>query len=74
MTKPEGFFKNGDQWYGDEIREGNVRFFLAVDKTGDVYETQEMPTRYPLFTMIRVDNGISESAAIAQISAIRQSI
>lgn len=52
MPTYEGYFQNGDVWNGDEYEENGRRWFMAIDtKTGLQYETEEMPTRYPLFTM-----------------------
>jgi hypothetical protein len=69
--KAEGYFKNGDQWHGADVREDGQRYFVATDAQGNEYETLEMPTRYPLFTIIRVDNGISGAEALKQIKAAK---
>ena len=71
MSKYEGYFKNGDQWTGADSYDDGKRWFLAVDASGAMYETEEMPTRYPLFTMIRVANGISGEEANRQITLLR---
>ena len=62
-TQPEGYFKNGDQWHGADFTEDGRRWFVAVDKRGNEYETEEMPTRYPLFTMIRLPDGMNGDEA-----------
>jgi hypothetical protein len=51
-----GHFQNGDQWTGErwEGDEGRT-LFKAIDANGYEYETDEMPTAYPLFTMTRFD-------------------
>lgn len=51
--KPEGYFKNGDDWHGYSILEDGKTFYIATDKQGNDYETEEMPTRYPLFSMVQ---------------------
>ena len=71
MMTAEGYFKNGDQWHGADVREDGKRFFVATDAQGNEYETLEMPTRYPLFTMIRVDNGISGTEALSLIAKVK---
>ncbi len=72
--KPEGYFKNGDQWYGADLREDGKRFFVATDEYGNEYETIEMPTRYPLFTMIQVPNGINGDTALCMINAAKDTL
>lgn len=67
----EGFFKNGDKWNGEIYLEGMNRYFIAIDANGNTYETHETPTRYPLFTMIRLENGIGQEEAQKQIDLIK---
>jgi hypothetical protein len=55
MKKYAGYFKNGDQWDECELIEDGKRYFIAIDAQGNEYETLEMPTRYPLFTMLRFE-------------------
>jgi len=70
-AKYEGYFRNGDQWTGADSIDDGQRWFLAVATDGSMYETQEMPTRYPLLTMIRVQDGISANEANRQITLLR---
>jgi hypothetical protein len=65
--KPDGYFTNGDQWHGADLREDGKRYFIATDSSGTEYETLEMPKRYPLFTMIQVPNGTNGDEAIRMI-------
>ena len=53
ITKAEGYFANGDQWNGADINEDGKRYFIATDANDNEYETEEMPTLYPLFTMVQ---------------------
>jgi hypothetical protein len=51
-----GHLENGDFWTGhrnDDEPDGPL--FLCIDANGCEYETTEMPTAYPLFSMTRFD-------------------
>jgi hypothetical protein len=62
--KPEGIFKNGDLWFGDRIREDDTDYFIAREPdTENIYETPEVPERFPLFAMIIFPDGTPESEA-----------
>ena len=50
----DGYFMNGDQWNGYSYEEDGARWYHATDAKGREYETEEVPTRYPLdFGMIQ---------------------
>lgn len=52
----EGTFKNGDIWLGGtNVDEPGETWYDATDSNGEEYDTQEMPTRYTLFTIIQFD-------------------
>lgn len=68
----EGYFKNGDQWHGGRIVEDGRKYFIAVTASGDEYETEEMPTRYPFMTMYRVPDGIQGVQALEMLRIAKQ--
>ncbi len=70
----EGYFRNGDQWTGATVEEDGKRFYIAIDHHGNEYETLEMPTRYPLLTMIRLPDGMPELAARAALARAHASL
>jgi len=66
----EGYFKNGDQWHGADVHEDGKRYFVATDAQGNEYETEEMPTRYPLFTMVRLEGAWTGEEAVATLAKL----
>ena len=48
---PEGYFINEDIWNGQRMSEDGQTWFMAIDQDGQEYQTIEVPTRYPLFTL-----------------------
>ena len=68
MKRPEGIFENGDLWYGETTEEDSRVYYAAYNPTTDPdsgpdYDTEEMPERFPLFTMIVFPDGTKESEA-----------
>jgi len=64
--KPEGIFKNGDLWYnGFQEEEGKIWYPAYKPNSnfedGADYETEEIPERFPLFTMVIFPNDTKES-------------
>ena len=49
--KPEGIFENGDLWFGEQFQEDGKWWFLAQDKDGNTYETDETPERFPFMAV-----------------------
>lgn len=67
--KPEGIFENGDLWYGESYKEDGKQWFYAKPENGEDYETQEIPERFSLFSMVIFPNGTPESFVTEYILA-----
>lgn len=54
-TKAAGYFENGDIWTGYQHTDhpGNPYWYRAIDKDGNEYDTEEIPTPYPMLTLTR---------------------